>query len=102
MLDVVKNKRLKMSPAGVISLPVAARKALGMTPGASAVVGITAKSDGIALVGSPTKEAATLRISKRGQAVLPEAGRACLNKAQKRHYWVELKDAERIAVLRPY
>jgi bifunctional DNA-binding transcriptional regulator/antitoxin component of YhaV-PrlF toxin-antitoxin module len=102
MLDVVKNKRLKMSPAGVINLPVAARKALGMKPGVGAVVGIAAKGDGITLTGTPAKEAATLRVSRRGQAVLPEAGRACLDKAQKRHYWVELNDAKQTAVLKPY
>jgi hypothetical protein len=55
MRDVVKNKSLKMSPAGVITLPVAARKALGMKPGAGAVVGIAAMGDAITLVGTPAK-----------------------------------------------
>ena len=71
MLAFVKHKRLKMSPAGMISLPVAARKTLGMKLGAGALEGVEAKDDCINLVGTSPDNVATIRVSKRGQTVLP-------------------------------
>lgn len=101
MLEV-KNRRLKMSPGGMVSLPVSARRALGMTPNQGAIIGIRAKDDGVLLMGSPTNVTERVSVSKRGQALLTGDARAYLSKALKRHYWLQLDDAQRTASLKTY
>jgi hypothetical protein len=100
MLEI-KNKRLKMSPGGVVSLPVAARKALGMKRGVSANVGIKSGQEGVTLIGKPDHGCESIRISKRGQVVaLTGEAQSYLGRAMKRHYWIQLDDDQRTATLK--
>jgi hypothetical protein len=102
MTMTIKNKRLKISPGGIISLPVSARKALGMVPGVSAVAGISTGNSGVVLTGEVAKGSDQIRISKKGQAVLSGAAREYLDKGIQRHYWLELDDSRKVAILRAF
>lgn len=86
----VKNRRLKMSLGGIVTLPVAARKSLRMLKGQGVRVTV-AVDDGIvtlALAG----ETGGFRVSAGGQLELREEARAVLQRGAGRHYWVELLD----------
>ena len=46
---LVKNSRLKMSPGGIVTLPVSARKALKMTKNAGCQVTIAVENNSVVL-----------------------------------------------------
>jgi hypothetical protein len=96
----VKNRRLKISPGGIITLPVAARKSLRMIKGVGTRVTV-AIDDGVvslALYGSN----GGFRVSPRGQLELRGDARALLETGVSRHYWIELRDAEEQVKLHPW
>lgn len=102
ILTAVRNKRLKMSPGGLITLPVAARKSLGLTPKNAGRISVTV-SDGTVLLSSVKPEPGPgLKISPRGNMNLSEPARAVLARGVGRHYWVSLDDTARLVRLHPF
>jgi bifunctional DNA-binding transcriptional regulator/antitoxin component of YhaV-PrlF toxin-antitoxin module len=96
----VKNRRLKVSPGGIVTLPVAARKALGLAKGQGARVTV-AVSDGIVSL-TTTGDNGGFRVSPGGQLELRAEARAALDRGTKRHYWIELLDKKSSVRLHPY
>jgi hypothetical protein len=102
MRTTVKNKRLKMSPGGVVDLPVAARKALGLEKGKGGRVTVEADEGGVTIATPKTEDAQAWRISPKGMMVLRERPYEVLASAPGRHYWVELHDDDRSVRLVPF
>lgn len=98
----VNNKRMKMSPGGIITLTVAARKALGMKVNEGAQVSVKAEKDAIVISGRPSREEKTWKVSPKGQMSLGGDAKALLLKSKGRHYWLELDDAANEARLRAF
>lgn len=98
----VKNKRLKMSPNGVITLPVSARKALGMTVNKPADVSVKVSDNKVILSGNPSKRDQTWSVSKKGMFTLKQEAKKVLENGEGRHYWLDLDDKNKQAVLVPY
>ena len=101
MTFVVKNKRLKMSPGGIISLPVSARKALGMQVNQGTQLNVVVGTDHVLISGEPNRPENSLRVSKKGLLELPADAKAILSKRNK-YYWLELDDKNKSAKLRPF
>jgi bifunctional DNA-binding transcriptional regulator/antitoxin component of YhaV-PrlF toxin-antitoxin module len=97
---VVKNTRSKVSPGGVITLPVAARKALGMKPREGAQVTVAVKDDAVEL--APAGADGGFRVSARGQMELRGDPRRVLEAGVGRHFWLELNDDDQTVRLHPY
>lgn len=95
----IKNRRSKISPGGLVSLPVSARKALGMEIGKSTRVQVAAAKDGVSLSAA---DQGGLKVSPGGQLVLPGDARAVLLRGATRNYWLEVNDSARTVVLHPY
>lgn len=95
----INNRRLKISPGGMVTLPVAARRALGMQPkvGARATVAV----DGNSVVLAPAGEDGGLRVSPRGQIELRGDALNILASGKARHFWLELDDERATVVLHP-
>ena len=87
----VKNRRLKMSPGGIITLPVAARKSLNMTKGEGSHVTVAVEKSQIII--SPAQRTGGFRVSPKGQLALQGEARGLLQTGIGRHYWIELNDA---------
>ncbi len=87
----VKNRRLKVSPGGIITLPVAARRALQMVKGEGTRVTVSV-DDGVVTLASAGKTGG-FRVSPGGQLELRAEARSALDAGIKRHYWIELQDA---------
>lgn len=96
----VKNRRLKMSPAGIITLPVAARKSLRMLKDQGARVTV-AIEDGVVTL-AIAGETGGFRVSAGGQLELREEARNVLQRGVGRHYWVELLDKKGQVKLHPF
>ena len=96
----VKNRRLKVSPGGIVTLPVAARKALQMVKGEGVRVTVAVERDVVTIVRSGTNGG--FRVSPGGQLELRAEARAALDSGLKRHYWIELEDEKRQVRLHPY
>lgn len=96
----IKNRSSKISPSGVLTLPLSARKALAMHPGKGCRVTVALAPDGVAL--RPTSDQAGVRVSPKGQMELVGEPRALLESAVARHYWLDLDDEKQTVVLRPY
>jgi hypothetical protein len=96
----VMNRRLKMSPGGIITLPVAARKSLGMAKaeGARVTVAVNEQSVTLALAG----DKGGFRVSAAGQLELGGEAKAVLESGVQRHYWIKLDDAQKQVTLLPY
>ena len=97
----VKNKRLKVSPGGIITLPVSARRALGMEKGKPSIVRIGAEGKSLHITTASRPEEGQ-RISPGGNITLAGPAKELLVKGQKRHYWLEVDDAKRVVHLNPY
>lgn len=97
---VVKNKRLKVSPGGIITLPVAARKALRMAKGEGTRVTVSVDHGAVTL--GSAGEKGGFRVSPGGQLELRAEARSVLDSGVKRHYWIELQDASGQIRLHPY
>ncbi|MEP9387671.1 hypothetical protein [Mesorhizobium sp. KR9-304] len=99
-LMTIKNRSSKISPGGVLTLPLSARKTLRMEPGKGLRVTVSLQKDGVALRPAPGKSGA--RVSPKGQMEVLGEPRAVLEKAAQRHYWLELDDESQTVLLRPY
>jgi hypothetical protein len=97
---VVKNRYLKMSPGGIVSLPVAARKSLGMVKGQGTSVSV-AVHDGVVTLAS-VGEVGGFRVSANGQLELRSEARDALQTGTGRHYWIELFDDDKQVKLHPF
>ena len=98
---IVRNRRLKMSPGGVITLPVAARKALGMEPRQGSRVAVSV-DDGAVVISPAAKSDNSWRVSAKGQMELGGEARELLQTPPTRHYWVEADDRGKRVVLHPF
>lgn len=96
----VKNRSLKVSPGGVLTLPLAARKTLAMQPSTGCRVTVAMTALGVEL--RPACDKSGVRVSPKGQMELTGEPRALLASAMARHYWLELDDENQTVVLRPY
>lgn len=96
---VIKNRSLKISPGGIVTLPVAARKTLAMSPGVGSRVSIAMEDGAIHL--APCSAQGGTRISPKGQLEFLGEPRELLLRGEARHFWLELRDASNIVVLRP-
>jgi hypothetical protein len=99
---VVKNKRLKMSPGGLITLPVSARKCLGMSKGESARVGVDVRGSQILVYPSKAKTAQTFRVSAGGLLTMGGEAKKLLEGAAQRHYWMQMDDRKRVIQIHPF
>ena len=98
----IQNKRLKMSPGGVITLTVAARKALGMKVNEPERVSVNVSDNSIIISKNRNVKENRYRVSKKGQMVLAGDAKALLLKSKNRHYWLKLDDASNQASLLPF
>lgn len=97
---IVRNRSLKISPGGVVTLPVSARKTLRMEPKRGARV--TVALDGGRVLLRATTEKAGTRISPKGQMEMVGTARELLEQGEKRHYWLELDDAAGEVAMVPF
>jgi len=97
---IVKNRRLKMSPGGIVTLPVSARKALQMEKGKGRRVTLAIRDGAVVL--APAARTGGFRVSPKGQLALQGDARALLAKGDGRHYWVELDDDASTVRLNPF
>lgn len=98
----VKNKRLKMSPGGLITLPVSARKSLQMEPGKAANVYVSVDGNSIVISRASNNNKNLYRVSPKGMLELTPEAKNILSKADKRHYWLDCNDPNQTVVLHPY
>ena len=98
----VKNKRLKISPKGVITLPVSARKSLGMEVGQGSQVSVNVDNKCVTLSSNYSNKDKTWRISKGGVMTLRADAKALLERGKSRHYWLDLDDKNKQVKLMPY
>lgn len=96
----VKNRSSKISPGGIVTLPLSARKALRMTPGEGARV--TIATDGESVTLEPTTDQAGARVSPHGQMEVVGKAKSVLEQGAARHYWLELDDEQQRVTLHPY
>lgn len=97
---VVKNRRLKVSPGGIVTLPVAARKSLRMAKGQGARITVAVQNGVVSI--ARAGQSGGFRISAGGQLELREEARAALQHGASRHYWVELLDEKGQVNLHPF
>jgi bifunctional DNA-binding transcriptional regulator/antitoxin component of YhaV-PrlF toxin-antitoxin module len=96
----VKNRRSKISPGGVITLPVSARKTLGMERGGGSSVTVAVADQGVVL--QPAGADGGFRVSAKGQLELRGDARKLLESGAARHFYLELDDDKHTVLLRPY
>jgi bifunctional DNA-binding transcriptional regulator/antitoxin component of YhaV-PrlF toxin-antitoxin module len=96
----VKNHRLKISPEGIITLPVAARKALQMKKDEGHRVTVSIENGAVVL--SPTSKTGGFRVSPKGQLQLRGDAREILLDGKNNHYWMELYDGSSSVNLKPF
>ena len=96
----IKNTRQKVSPGGVITLPVSARKAPGMQPQVGGRVSVTV-ADG-AVVLAPAGKDGGFRVSARGQMEVRGDALAALESGTLRHYFFEADDDKQTVTLHPW
>ena len=96
----IKNTRTKVSPGGVITLPVSARKALGMEPktGSRVTVAVT----GNAVLLAPATKDGGFRVSPAGQMEVRGDALKVLEGGKARHFYLELDDESHTVALRPW
>lgn len=95
----VTNKRQKISPGGIVTLPVSARKSLGVAKGAGTRVSVAVKDGAVVLA---AVKAGGFRVSAGGQLVLRQEARQALEQGAARHFELELDDKKGTVTLRPY
>ncbi len=98
----IKNKRLKMSPNGIITLPVSARKALGMVKDNPTKVSISSDGKCVTLALSKTNSENVYRVSKSGLTCLKGKAKEVLSASKNRHYWMKLDDNKKEVKLMPF
>jgi bifunctional DNA-binding transcriptional regulator/antitoxin component of YhaV-PrlF toxin-antitoxin module len=97
----VRNRRLKMSPGGVITLPVSARRALGMEKGAGSRVAVDVDGERVVLSALRAGEDG-FRVSPRGQMELRAEARELLARTPTRNYWLVADDEAGRVSLHPF
>ena len=97
---VIKNRSCKISPGGIITLPLGARKTLGMVPKNG--IRVTVAIEGNAVVLRPTIDCAGSRVSPKGQMEMVGSAQTILKTGEARHYWLELHDESQRVILHPY
>jgi bifunctional DNA-binding transcriptional regulator/antitoxin component of YhaV-PrlF toxin-antitoxin module len=96
----IRNTRQKVSPGGVITLPVSARKALGMARGEGASLSVAVDESSVVL--APTGKDGGFRVSPKGQFVLRGDALKVVGSGAARHYWFEADDESRRVTLHPF
>lgn len=96
----VKNTRSKVSPGGVITLPVSARKALGMKPKTGARVTVAVKGNTVLL--APAAADGGFRVSPKGQMEVRGDALRVLEGGKERHFYFELDDERQTVALHPW
>ncbi|MFF5790606.1 hypothetical protein ACFY5D_01015 [Paeniglutamicibacter sp. NPDC012692] len=96
----VKNTRAKVSPGGVITLPVSARMALGMKPKTGARVTVAVKGNTVLL--APAAADGGFRVSPRGQMEVRGDALRVLEGGKERHFYLELDDERQTVALHPW
>lgn len=96
----IKNTRTKVSPGGVITLPVSARKALGMEPKVGSRV--TVEVHGNAVLLAPATSDGGFRVSPAGQMEVRGDALKVLEGGKARHFYLELDDDKRTVALHPW
>lgn len=96
----VKNRSSKISPGGIVTLPLSARKALGMEPRKGARVTVAVSGGEVVL--HLTSDRAGSRISPKGQMEMVGDARCLLEEGEARHFWLEADDEQRRVTLHPY
>lgn len=99
-VTVIRNRRLKMSPGGIITLPVSARKALRMEKGKGRRVTVAFEKATVIL--EPASDTGGFRVSPKGQLELQGEARMALTTGVGRHYWLELNDETGRVCINPY
>ena len=97
---IVKNRRLKMSPGGIITLHVSARKALKMEKGQGCRVTVAVENNAVIL--APTNKTGGFRVSPKGQLELRGEAQSTLTAGVGRHYWMECNDGTGVLKLNPF
>lgn len=96
----IKNRSLKMSPAGIITLPVSARKALQMEKGKGTQVTVAVEKNVVSL--ALTSKTGGFRVSPKGQLELRGEAKAALKTGVDSHFWMELNDEAKKVMLNPF
>lgn len=96
---LVKNKSLKISASGIISLPVAARKSLKMSVGKGCKVTVALYDNTVQL--KKTSNDGGVRVSPKGQLELIGDAKKLLESGTDSHYWIELCDKDARISLHP-
>ena len=91
-----------MSPGGLITLPAAARKGLGMTKGKPIDVNISTDGKSILLTSALAKGRNAYESSSGGNMLLKGAEKEFLLKSKNRHYWLEIADDKKQVKLLPF
>ena len=97
---VIKNRRQKVSPGGIITLPVSARKALGLKKGEGGSLSVAVDEKGVVL--APTGKDGGFFVSPKGQFLLRGDALKVVAAHESRHYWFEADDESRRVTLHPY
>jgi bifunctional DNA-binding transcriptional regulator/antitoxin component of YhaV-PrlF toxin-antitoxin module len=98
----VKNKRLKMSPNGIVTLSAAARKGLGMKKGEAIFVNVSNDEKSILLRGGLKEGEKSYKISAGGSLTLKGKEREILLQGETRHYWMDVTDDTQEVRLYPF
>jgi hypothetical protein len=96
----IKNRSLKISPGGIVTLSLAARKTLRMEPGKGCRVTVAMGNHCVSL--KPTGEQGGTRVSAKGQIELAGEPRTLLESGVERHYWLQIDDDKQIVELHPF
>jgi hypothetical protein len=99
-MQVIKNKRGKISPGGIVSLPLPARQALGMSGEDGARVSVAVVGNTVEL--RPVKGEGGNRVSPKGQMDLQGDARVVLQSGTARHIWFEIAADRQAVVLHPW
>ena len=98
----VKNKRLKMSPNGLITLPVSARRALGIERGENGRYRISSDGKSITLTSKPKTGETFYKVSSKGMVTLKGQPKELLLNSKGRHYWIKVDDSKKEVKLMPF
>ncbi len=100
MVSEVKNKRQRISPGGIVTLPVAARKSLGFEKGQKGRVTVAVEGNAVHIAAAGRKGG--FPVSANGQLHLRGEARDTLQAGKASHYWIALDDKSKKVVLKPY
>ncbi|MBP0625245.1 hypothetical protein [Cupriavidus consociatus] len=95
-----KKPRLKISPEGIICLPLRARQALSMTAAAGFRVSVAVVNNSVEL--KPVKGEGGSRVSPKGQMDLQGDARTVLQSGAKGQISMVVSEEEHTVVIRPW